>query len=155
MSGLTGQGWPRPRVAGWPVPWVSPAEDLSQMDPARVEACCSGAICAVCGGDFAAEERALALVLAGDRVLEPGADLAELGIDPMDSAVMHHRCARLALAWCPALKRRVDAGDLVCVEVPAGAGEPVVDDFPSRIHPRFDGADCAVVAMPPVGRHDT
>lgn len=152
---LTSAGWPRPRVDGWPVPWVSPADNLANMDPARYDACASGAICAVCGGDYPPGARGIALVLldraAGSPTPTVGSDLAGGDVLPMDNAVMHHRCVRLALAWCPELKRVLAAGELIAVDVPANSAtvEVTDEDAAEGERPRarglIDGADCRVV----------
>lgn len=146
---LTDNGWPRPRMGGWPIPWVSPAADLSEMDPARYNACASGAVCAVCGDGYPAGADAYALALT-DRV-DPLTDLSDGVLRPMDNAVMHERCLRLALAWCPELARKHAAGALVCVRVPANAAVVEPNEDGDGVRGVIDGARCEVVPMPPVG----
>lgn len=128
---LTEAGWPRPRHNGWPIPWLSPKDNLAVTDSAREAACASGAVCAVCGLGFQADETALLLVnppqgpnvgrfMPGD-VISP----ADGGvITSIDNGVMHRRCTRLALAYCPKLVELLEADDLVVVEVIAHNSVP-------------------------------
>ena len=140
MNSLTATGWPRPIVGGWPVPWVSPRDDLSTMDKGREAACASGAICAVCGMGYGEGETAFCLVMKPDHPIV----LADVEVQPIDNAVMHQRCAQLAVAHCPRLKA-LAAGDLIeVVTVPANMGRVHIgDDAVPR--PRFDGAECEIV----------
>lgn len=110
---LTRAGWPRPVVGGYPVPWVSPSDDLASMDSQREVAAASGEVCAVCGGDYAPDELHYLLVneppgpppspSPGHRVLARA----------MDSGILHRRCLRLAVAVCPRLLALRAAGELV------------------------------------------
>jgi len=128
---LTEAGWPRPRHNGLPIPWLSPRDALAKTDSARLAACASGGVCAVCGLGFQAEEHALLLInpptgpnggrfMPGDTI-EP----ADGGIiTSIDNGVLHPRCARLALAYCPKLRELLEDDDLVCVQVVAHTSEP-------------------------------
>lgn len=136
---LTEAGWPRPIVDGWPIPWVSPSESLSDMNKARAAAAASGAICAVCGKDHADGGEAFALVKAADVL----ADLAAVDVQPMDNGVMHRACLLLALSKCPALKRLIEADELRIVRVPVNAARVVVKRGSPKA--RFDGADCELI----------
>lgn len=131
-GGLTAAGWPRERYEGWPVPWLSPRKELAKTDEARLQAAATGAVCAVCGLGYQRDEKAFVLTKPpGDIDLELGDIITakegaeETGvIVAMDNGVLHRRCARLALAWCPKLKELLAAGDLVCLEVVAHAATP-------------------------------
>lgn len=137
---LTRSGWPRPIIDGWPIPWVSPAESLSTMNNSRVAACASGAICAVCGDGYSDDEQAYAFVKATE-VLP---DLSSVAVQPMDNGILHKRCAQLALARCPELKRLFAAGDLQIVAMTGNSAEVILGD--GRPKGRVDGADCAVIS---------
>lgn len=152
---LTPSGWPRPRVDGWPVPWVSPSEDLSRMNTGRYQACASGAVCAVCGEGYEPDERAWALVSTDERggdetppvgPLPPGSEVM-----PMDNATLHPRCLRLAYTTCPALLRLRERGELYLVEVPANAADVVLvpdsDEPDARVTARsaYAGEGCVVL----------
>lgn len=130
-GGLSAAGWPRERVDGWPVPWISPRRELAQTDEARLQACATGAVCAVCGLGYQADETALAIcsppedlrgrLLPGDVVVtEPDTE----GIRPHDNGVLHRHCARLALAYCPKLNQLMEDDDLVVLEVVAHTAVP-------------------------------
>lgn len=136
---LTRSGWPRPIVDGWPIPWVSPAENLSAMDDARAAACASGAVCAVCGEGYADDESAFAFVSGTAAPV----DIAAINVQPMDNGVLHRRCAQLALSMCPKLKSMHEAGQLQIVAVPINAAVVVIDD--GKPKGRIDGADCAII----------
>lgn len=107
---LTRAGWPRPLVAGWPIPWVSPVENLAKTNIGRERAGASAAVCAVCGQDYPQHGTAVVFV-NGENGVPDSAE--EYAITSIDNAFLHPRCARLALAWCPMLKRMVDAGTLL------------------------------------------
>ncbi len=137
---LTATGWPRPVVGGLPIPWVSPSDNLATMNHARATACASGAVCAVCGEGYQDDEEAFAFV----KEPELPADLSTGSIRAMDNAVMHRRCARLALAVCPKLKSLIAAGMLKIVKTVGNiASATPVDggDFAAMI----DGAECQEV----------
>lgn len=108
---LTRAGWPRPVIGGWPIPWVSPAENLAEMQGARLLAAASGAICAVCGCDYAEDEVAFALVKESELPESPDG----MEVQAMDGAIMHERCLRLAVGRCPRLRALRDAGELQLV----------------------------------------
>lgn len=143
---LTEAGWPRPRVGRWPVPWISPSLALSKMSPARYEACASGAVCAVCGLGHQETDRAIAIVR-----LEPGqappSDLSAGTVLPMDNAVMHRPCARLAVGTCPVLRQLRADGLLLLVEVTAHEAVVESADDDTRHRAAYDGEGCAVVPI--------
>jgi hypothetical protein len=146
---LTKSGWPRPVVEGFPIPWVSPSEDLSTMHPGRAAACASGAICAVCGEGFGEGDQAIALVKS-DNV--PA--LKTVLVQAMDNAFMHHRCARLALSVCPKLKSLHSSGLLQAVKTAANNARVKVDKK-RHVVGFLDGADCELVAVDSIkGRAD-
>jgi hypothetical protein len=154
---LTPAGWPRPRYNGWPIPWVSPREKLSEMNEGRRLAGIGGAVCNVCGLDFAWGEHGFAFVaftLNGEHKselpLDYGAYVTELDpIQPadevtlLDGAVMHYRCAKLAASTCPHIVGRTD---LVCVEVPANDAD--VKDDAGKLIPVYPAGDVRYVAWP-------
>lgn len=129
-GGLTDAGWPRERVDGWPIPWISPRRQLSQTDESRLQACASGAVCAVCGLGYQADETALAITRPPDNMnLQPGdvvtpAEGAEFGITPIDNGVLHRHCARLALIYCPKLNELLEDDELIVLEVVAHTAVP-------------------------------
>ena len=116
---LTAPGWPRPVIGGWPVPWVSPPEDLSAMDAARKLALLDTRTCQVCGvchnpGDvvyMCVDTPVGADGLSVDRPEDATAAV------PMDEALMHERCMRLAVGSCPRLLRLQRESRLLVVSV--------------------------------------
>src|SRR5690349_14585779 len=113
---LTKAGWPRPVVDGWPIPWVSPSDDLSSMNSARAAACASAAICAVCGEGFDHDEECYALVQSDNAPA-----LETVLVQAMDNAFMHRKCVRLALSVCPKLKELHSGGFLQAVKTTANS----------------------------------
>jgi hypothetical protein len=120
MTDLTRPGWPRPVVGGWPVPWVSPQHDLSNMDAARKVALLDTRMCQVCGlchspGDLVFLCVQTAVDDQGRYVAKPEDATA---VVPMDEGLMHERCARLALARCPRLRELRKRRSLLVLRVP-------------------------------------
>lgn len=154
---LTPQGWPRPRnSAGLPVPWISPAESLGETDERREAAAASGAICGVCGGDFAEDDRVY-LLYAGAPAPPPGLlaerDGMETRITAIDNTFMHGRCCLLSLRHCPKLNELRTSGSLHAVVVaPDEVQLPYVSRRAHRARvPRLQGwvraADARPVAL--------
>lgn len=162
---LTGAGWPRPlapvgtKDAGLPVPWVAPAQMLSQVNEGRAMATASGAVCQVCGLGYDYGDDAFGFTALTDpdgkptalTPLEPGESLAALeGMDPeidwvgfLDGAVMHWRCARLAATMCPHIASRTD---LICVRVPAN--DATVREVDGKLRPTYSVEDAIPVPWP-------
>src|SRR3990167_4671270 len=92
---LTEAGWPRPIVDGWPIPWVSPPNDLSTMDPDREAICASGKICAVCGEPNNSESYILVKSKSAPK------NLSRIRVEAMDNGILHRKCLLLALERCP------------------------------------------------------
>lgn len=116
MATLTDSGWPRPVIGNWPIPWVTPAEDLKQVDPDRMSEVVERGLCQVCGDPAEKDEPIYVLVN-----LENGPapeDLSAKTVQAMDNAVMHERCMRLAIARCPCLRRLRAADKLVLYRAP-------------------------------------
>ena len=154
---LTPAGWPRPRVDGWPIPWVSPPDNLAIMDSARHQAGCTGAVCAVCGEGYPGPVDAYILINTSETGLPPE-DRSGTELTAMDNAVMHERCVRLALAWCPTLKALVEAGHLVVVRVPANKARPemaepdgVTGDGDPYVRAVYSGSDAEIVPLSELG----
>jgi hypothetical protein len=105
------------------------------MNSARLAACASGAVCAVCGEGYSEGEPAFVLVKA-DEEPEP----LTRDIRPMDSAVMHERCVRLALRACPKLMELQQDGDLRIARTVGNAAATDTDDD-GRKSPRIEAGD--------------
>jgi hypothetical protein len=119
---LTAPGLPRPRTRDgrYPVPWVSPIDNLGAKDPRRHQRVAGGMVCQVCG--LRLSRRAIAFI---NEPWEWRSDTLpeDVGAHAMDDGLMHETCARLALANCPGLKRCREDGKLVVVEIPSGSIE--------------------------------
>lgn len=100
---LTERGWPRPetrtRHGMLPVPWVSPTDKLGVKDPERDEEAKENRTCQICGLGHDGE---VWLFVNEEGVPAEREGLIALA---MDDAILHPRCARLALGNCPALGR--------------------------------------------------
>lgn len=142
---LTSAGWPRPVIGGLPIPWVSPPDDLSQTSGARKEACASGAICQVCGLGYDDGEPAFALVHHEGKV--PAIETVR--VNTMDNAVMHLRCIKLALAFCPKLKALRAEGKLQAIRTEGNLATPkwIKGDLTAVL----DGHDCHHVDLEEFG----
>lgn len=109
------------------MPWVAPVNNLGVKDRKRMCRVAGGWVCQVCGLRLGEDDAAYCAVNIGPD--EPvrvavGERLPEgLGVHAMDHGLMHDRCLKLALAWCPELKRLKVAGELVVCEVPPGSVE--------------------------------
>lgn len=150
---LTPAGWPRPVVEGWPIPWVAPAHQLSEVNEGRRLASVGGAVCQVCGLGWGWGEDGYAFVKLqeGDaEFLPPGSYLSKITEVPsqpiffLDGAIMHLKCAALSAARCPHIAGRTD---LFCVRVPANDATPIEDDA-GVLRPTYPAADCELVRWP-------
>lgn len=156
---LTPAGWPRPRVNGYPIPWVAPSHKLSEVNEGRRLASVGGAICQVCGEGYAYGDYAYGFtitptfngepVMPPDLPIEPGQYLSELpGFDKLvmllDGAILHHRCAKLTAVSCPHVR---DRDDLICVRVPANDATPM-EDTDGQYRPTYPAADTMYVSWP-------
>ena len=147
---LTEPGWPRPNIGGYPVPWVAPAERLSEVNEGRRLASIGGSICQVCGLSFKYGAMAYGFVemTPAVRGLDPGAYLGSVygsaaPVTLLDGAVLHIDCARLTAVMCPHVRDR----DLAMVEVPANDADPQID-FEGVLRPTYPAGDCKVVSWP-------
>lgn len=94
-------GFPRHRQGGLPVPFVAeryPARtlqgwNLAALHEARANSCVTGMLCQVCG-------------VACKTSMNVFTESIQEGAEALDGGPLHLRCARLALATCPNLRRR-------------------------------------------------
>lgn len=146
---LSEAGWPRPIVNGWPIPWVSPSDNLSEMDPEREAICASGKICAVCGEPNGAKSF---ILIRADAVPE---NLSDVHAHAMDNGVMHRKCLLLALARCPELQRLKSNGllQIIKCETSKIRASTTFECGASRIRQRatVDGAECEIVSRRSLG----
>jgi len=139
---LTEPGWPRPKAPGpdgklLPVPWIVPPPEWASMDPARGRASIEERLCQVCGEGFTEPDEAAVIFLDGmPRDIETYRELAvgyEVGSDPncwaldkivlkaRDQAILHERCAKLAVGFCPHLATAKAKNTLFGFVGPVGA----------------------------------
>ncbi len=139
---MTERGWPRPHIGGWPVPWVSPAEDLSTFDLDRLAEVRDKLLCQVCGEGHGPDDTTYLLVKDDDA---PDVDISGKIAVTINDAVMHERCLRLAAGRCPQLGRLRATGKLRVIACPISA--VAVYDIDDEEDPRLaaDGADCTVL----------
>lgn len=107
----TDVGWPRPIIGGWPIPWVTPAENLKQTDPDRMTEVVDYALCQVCG--LGHNPMSFVYFFVNLEVGPIPDDLEDKVVQTMDNAVMHERCMKLATGRCPALLDLIKRGKLV------------------------------------------
>lgn len=148
---LTAPGWPRPNIGGYPIPWVAPAEKLSEVNEGRRLASVGGSICQVCGLSFGYGDVAYGFIETGPALagLELGSYLGAVfgsstPITFLDGALLHMDCARLTAVMCPHVR---DRANLVMIEVPANDADPQ-RDFEGTLRPMYPAGDCKLVAWP-------
>lgn len=122
MTILTEPGWPRP----WhpdqygtrrPTPWITVLPNFATIHPGRRERMVEDRLCQVCG--LGHEPGAEVIVFQAGRLrdkatggelhlgpdFEVAAHFDQVAIALRDAALLHERCARLAVRHCPALSR--------------------------------------------------
>lgn len=107
----TKRGWPRPIVGGWPIPWVSPVEELKRTHPDRMNEVVDRAICQVCGETHYPDDYVYFFVNL-ENGPEPD-DWTDKVVEEMDQGILHERCMKLATGRCPALRSLQAEGKLV------------------------------------------
>jgi hypothetical protein len=98
----TDVGWPRPIIGGWPIPWVTPAENLKQTDPDRMSLVVEYALCQVCG--LGHNPMGFVYFFVNLEVGPIPINLEDKIVQAMDNAVLHESCMKLAVGRCPALR---------------------------------------------------
>lgn len=102
------------------MPWVSPPEDLSQMDAARKLALLDTRACQVCGVCHNPGDTVYlcvsTMVDADGKAVHVPEDTA--AVVPMDEGLMHERCMRLAVGRCPRLVHLREERSLLVLKVP-------------------------------------
>lgn len=150
---LTDAGWPRPRVDGYPVPWVAPSDALGSVNEGRRLASMGGGVCQVCGLGFQVGDYAYGFTYLppGRRLgpIEPGMYLSSIvhesvRIGLIDGGVLHHKCARLTAAVCPHLR---DDERAEFVRVPANDADPR-NDVDGIMRPTYLAGDVELLAWP-------
>ena len=129
---LTAPGWPRPIIDGWPIPWVSPAENLGTTSGERILATKEKALCQVCGVAFEDDAEVVVFVTSETSRKHAEVDLAEVLCRATDDAVMHPRCAKLAAGRCPRLREVQDEGRFMAFTGPISAVQEY--DAPEEEH---------------------
>jgi len=140
---LTAAGWPRPRDdwrngARLPVPWIVSPPEWAKMDPERGAASLEDRLCQVCGEGHAepsgGQPPRVVIFQDGrlrDRDTGGELNLSERGeanlaqflhmsviLCARDQAMLHERCARLAVGTCPFLRGSLERGTLFAFTVP-------------------------------------
>lgn len=107
----TDVGWPRPIIGGWPIPWVTPAENLKQTDPDRMAKVVDYALCQICG--LAHEPMSFVYFFVNLEIGPIPDNVEDKIVQAMDNAVMHEHCMKLAIGRCPALRDLMERDKLV------------------------------------------
>jgi hypothetical protein len=102
--------------------------DRGHKDRKRMRRVAGGWVCQVCGLRFVTDQPAYAVVIENRLDLLEGVEMGKplpvgVGVHAMDHGLLHQRCLRLALAHCPELRRRREAGELYICRVPPGSVE--------------------------------
>jgi hypothetical protein len=164
---LTPAGWPRPKAA-WrgkrlPVPWIVPPPEWVTMDPERGIQSVEDRLCQVCGEGHDAGGEVVIFLDGMPRDAETFEEVPvgyELGTDPgewsadklvllaRDQAILHDRCARLAVGTCPHLKRAAAGNRLFAFAGPISAifHRTTEEGRPTRLYLR--GGAARVWLMP-------
>lgn len=148
----TPKGWPRPRQPNkegivFPVAWITLAPDFVSMDAERGTEAIEDRLCQICGEGHAADADVVIFLEGGlrdsqtmeelhvgydfdpDRLSAENTRLDEVVLKCQDGAMLHERCARLAVGTCPHLRRAKTKGRLF------GFAGPVSEVFLRK----FDG----------------
>lgn len=132
LERLTPAGWPRPRRpnregVSFPVAWITLPPDFAAMDPDRGVKALEDRLCQVCGEGHAPGADIVIFLDSEFRDAQtfekvtPGYDfppepekapLEALVLKAKDGAMLHERCARLAIATCPHLRGAREKGVL-------------------------------------------
>jgi hypothetical protein len=142
---LTEAGWPRPIIDGWPIPWVSPVENLGTTSGERILATKEDALCQVCGVAFEDDIEVVVFVTAESQAANAEVDLDDVLCRATDDAVMHPRCARLAAGRCPKLRSVQDEGRFMAFIGPISAVQEY--DAPEEEHDPQRRATYTFLAM--------
>lgn len=130
-------GWPRPRVHGLPLPWITPVLDgvvyWTQIHGGRLLRCQQDHLCQVCG----------------ERLPERMLVLADLDGELVTDAGMHRRCALLSLTVCEGLSPRLLLAEVTPADL-RHKGRPLPDPLADRWL-RWDLAPNAVAGAARVG----
>jgi hypothetical protein len=119
VTALTERGWPRPRIGGYPIPWISLPDDLGKTSVERREQVIRELRCQVCGEGHEDDDE---IVTFSRKQLDGRLWPSDEGfVLPMDDAIMHERCARLAAGSCPALKTLREEDRLLAFTAPFSA----------------------------------
>lgn len=127
----TPKGWPRPRRPDhegntWPVAWITLPPDFATMDADRGKEALEDRLCQVCGEGHDPGSDVIIFLDSELRDAEtfervhPGYDfppdprtsLDSLVLKAKDGAMLHERCAKLAMGACPHLYGARDKGNL-------------------------------------------
>jgi hypothetical protein len=142
---LTDAGYPRPIIEGYPIPWVSPAENLGTTNGDRILATKEQGLCQVCGLAFASEEEVVVFVTAETKESHASVDLSTALCRATDDAVMHPRCAKLAAGRCPKLQEVQEEGRFSAYQGPVEAVQEY--DAPEEEHDPARRATYTFVAL--------
>lgn len=112
---LTPPGWPRPRFGVWPVPWVSPKNDLSKLDPDRLDEIRTNFICQVCGQGHKPDDTIYMICNGAMEGTDTNVDLKEKVVLSMDQSILHKHCCQMSITLCPRLKRLKAEGHMIIV----------------------------------------
>lgn len=111
---MTGKGWPRPWMSGFPIPWVSHPATLGQLEPQRIQECVRDDLCPICGLGHEPGSRPVFFVKSAQ---EPD-NLEDMAIAAMDQNLVHVNCAKLSIKHCPMLDKLREAGELMIYRAP-------------------------------------
>lgn len=130
-EGLTDAGWPRPfgdylEGARLPVPWIVSPPEWASMVPIREKECVLSKRCQVCGEGYDDGDRVVIFQSGPLRDQETGGELgygtpftdAKVLLVAKDNGILHERCAKLAVGFCPHLKKANAEGRLCAFTVP-------------------------------------
>lgn len=141
ISELTAPGWPRPWAADvdgvrHPAPWVTEIPNFAAMNHDRREQMVTDLLCQICGEGHPPGAEVVVFqtgrlrdkATGGELQLSPRSErhenaavFASVAIGCRDGAILHDRCARLAVKHCPALRRYRELGQLFGFRGPLAA----------------------------------
>lgn len=120
---LTDKGWPRPWHTHapdgerYPTPWVTVLPNFATIHPGRREDIVADRLCQICGEAHKPGSTVVVFQVGrlrdkrngAELILDADTDLSTIlhvvGIPVRDAALLHDRCARLAVKFCPSLRQ--------------------------------------------------
>lgn len=121
----TPAGLPRPMTEDgrYPIPWNANGEKLGEISASRRRTTTKGTHCQTCGRQFPEGARGVLFIRDEARQFQTAEHGQKRGtLIAMDHGLLHLKCAKIALQFCPHLKMLRAQRTLAMFSVPARLG---------------------------------